>query len=216
MQRHCCCCFLLPFDLILKDDNYRSNFKLTSITKRNTSDLGKVVCSVSTEKIETETETVTINLWINDFASRPETRGKNLQTSSIKAFVYDWTLLVYPKGNTNSPNDEEYVSCFVKCVMGDNDNAVTAKYTIRCKDKAIQFKSVFDSDNQSWGRPYHLKRTDVLKRYLDRDGSLLIEIVILSVDENEVVWYPQLNDMPNDLLIRLYRSSFAEGKDGED
>jgi speckle-type POZ protein len=75
---------------------------------------------------------------------------------------------------------------------------------------------LFGSDTSCWGYKDYPKRTDVLENYLDRDGSLLIEVEILNAVETEVVWYPQLNNMPNDVLVRLYDSSFAEGKDGED
>lgn len=124
--------------------------------------------------------------------------------------------MVYPRGGCSSPNDEEYVSCYLKRIMGDNDEAVTANYIIRCKDKTRQSKSVFRI-GQKGGRGHadYLKRTDALERYLDTDGSILIEVDILNVEN--VVWYPQLHEMPNDTLIQLYRSTLGEdGEDGED
>jgi hypothetical protein len=90
--------------------------------------------------------------------------------------------------------------------MGDNDEAVAAKYSIRCKH--ICYSSgirAFDNTGLSWGFLEFLTLTNTLQKYLHEYGTLMIEVDIqITVDKD--VWYPKL-DIPNLSLSQLYESS---------
>jgi hypothetical protein len=95
-------------------------------------------------------------------------------------------LNVYPRGDRDS---SEYVSCYLKRILGDNDEAVTAKFSTRCRDichsGGIQ---VFDYTNASWDFRNYCERKKVIERNPDEDGTLVIEVDIqIAVDKD--VWY---------------------------
>ena len=59
------------------------------------------------------------SLCINDFASLGTTYS--LQTPFIKALGYIWNLKLSPRGDSNPPDDQEYVSYYLEGVMGTNN-----------------------------------------------------------------------------------------------
>jgi hypothetical protein len=181
---------------------------MSTLNEKRKRVVGSVSVGPSPKRLKEEIQTMIFR--INDFANRVEKRGEVVITPAIRAFNCDWKLRVFPRGCHGSSENDEYVSCYLKRVMGDNDEAVTANYSLCCKDKRnlVDGIRVFDNVTPSWGHIDYLKRTDALERYLDEDGTLVIEVdvqIAVGKVENEV-WYPKL-DIPNVTLSQLYHSS---------
>ena len=183
---------------------------MSTLNEKRKRVVGSVSVGPSPKRLKEEIQTMIFR--IHDFANRVEKRGEVVITPAIRAFNCDWKLRVFPRGCHGSSENDEYVSCYLKRVVGDNDEAVTAyaNFSFCCKDKRYcdKFIRVFDNVNPSWGHIDYLKRTDALERYLDEDGTLVIEVdVQIAVDkEKNDVWYPKL-DIPNITLTQLYHSS---------
>jgi hypothetical protein len=182
---------------------------MPSLDEKRKRVVGSVSVGPSPKRLKEQIQTMVFR--INDFANRVETRGEEVITPTIRAFDCDWNLMVYPRGDEDSSADEEYISCFLNCVMGHNDEAVAAKLNFRCKNKCNSDKiCVYDRKNLGKGFRNYLTRKEVLEYYLDEDGTLVIEVDIqIAVDKESEVWYPRL-DIPNVTLTQLYRSSFED------
>ncbi|OEU17934.1 hypothetical protein FRACYDRAFT_238364 [Fragilariopsis cylindrus CCMP1102] len=158
-------------------------------------------------------EIQTMEFRINDFANHNQVRGKPIKTPSIRAYGHDWILRVFPRGSPSSREDFEYVSCFLLYV-GDNDvdDEPSTMLSFRCKDtkRATDELHVFckdcnNGDKRLWGYQNFLKRTDVLENYLDKDGTLVIEVDIQIAEERKNIWYPDpLQEEPS--LVKLYHT----------
>jgi hypothetical protein len=158
-------------------------------------------------------EIQTMEFRVNDFANHNQVRGKPVETPSIRAYGHDWILRVFPRGSPSSREDIEYVSCFLLYDVGDNDvDEPSTMLSFRCKDtkRATDELHVFckncnNGDKRLWGYQNFLKRTDVLEKYLDKDGTLVIEVDIQIAEERKNVWYPDpLQEEPS--LVKLYRT----------
>ena len=158
-------------------------------------------------------EIQTMEFRVNDFANHNQVRGKPIKTPSIRAYGHDWILRVFPRGSPSSREDFEYVSCFLLYV-GDNDvdDEPSTMLSFRCKDtkRATDELHVFckdcnNGDKRLWGYQNFLKRTDVLENYLDKDGTLVIEVDIQIAEERKNIWYPDpLQEEPS--LVKLYHT----------
>jgi hypothetical protein len=160
-------------------------------------------------------EIQTMEFRVNDFANHNQVRGRPVETPSIRAYGHDWILRVFPRGSPSSREDIEYVSCFLLYVGDDNDvddDEPSTMLSFRCKDtkRATDQLHVFckncnNGDKRLWGYQNFLKRTDVLEKYLDKDGTLVIEVDIQIAEERKNVWYPDpLQEEPS--LVKLYRT----------
>jgi len=97
---------------------------MSTLNEKRKRVVGSVSVGPSPKRLKEEIQTMIFR--INDFANRVEKRGEYVITPVIRAFNCDWKLKIYPRGSQVSSEDDEYVSCYLKRVVGDNDEAVTA------------------------------------------------------------------------------------------
>ena len=130
----------------------------------------------------------TFRLTFHNFNGMKHARGEYLSPPPFEAYGYLWKFRLYPKGNQQSDNDTEVVSCFLECMEDDKDvPAPSARMTFRCKEYKKSFATCVYRINMMRGVNNYLKRGDVLEHYLEEDGSLIIEVdVRITVDSKRV------------------------------
>ena len=178
--------------------------------------VGCVSMGTPPKRLRNEIQTVVFR--IHDFASFHEERDTYFVTPSITAFGYDWKLELYPRGSNQSSKDIEQVSCFLLLVEEDDaTESVAAKFSIRCKKDVVKQGNIYifskEQNTMSWGWNNFLTRDDLLSKYVDDNGTLVLEVDIqLAVDQKTEydIWYPTNLDIPNASLTKLYRSSTTE------
>jgi hypothetical protein len=142
---------------------------------------------------------------VHDFANRTEKRDESFVTPILKAHGHPWNLQIYPRGDSRTPTNPEYVSCFL-LFKGDKNQGPFVKFTFRCKGSPIQTASANFTDRKTkdgWGYTEFARRDDVLANYIDENGTLTIEVDMqIAVD---TVWYPK-EVKQQETLIDLYHS----------
>ena len=108
----------------------------------------------------------------------------------LEAFGYLWELRFFPKGIIESDIDTEYISVYLNYV-GDKKYTPSAEFTFRCKEKEDCIATCFFSKEEMFGEENYLKRADVLQRFLEDDGSLIIEVDLWITVDSKLVWYPK-------------------------
>ena len=148
----------------------------------------------------------TIKFVVHGFRDRTEKRAEEIVLSALQAHGYRWRLTVCPRGDTTSPSDTEYVSCFLE-YAGDTKYEPTVKFALRCKkfEQKSYTASVF-VNGKLYGTPQFLDREDVLSNYLEADGSLVIEVDIQIAAESKLLWYPDKLQR-EESLTQLYRNA---------
>ena len=132
---------------------------------------------------------------IHNFASLEEASNECILTTTIQAHGYPWNLQICPRGHRISSKDAEYISIFL-LYAGDSEEKPAATFSFRCnayKQMTTEIHT-FEGTNQHWGCADYLKRKDVLEKYLDEDGTLVIDVDIqIAVEKEDAwkdVWYP--------------------------
>ena len=131
----------------------------------------------------------TLQFVFHNFEGMKHERGECASPPPLEAFGYLWGLGFYPRGGSDA--DTEYISCFLKYVVSDKYTPPSAEFTFRCKEHENPFATCFFSNDCGQGGHNYLKREDVLERYLENDGSLIIEVDIRITLDSERVWYPK-------------------------
>ena len=167
---------------------------------------GDVSLGRSPRKLKKEIQTMKFR--VHDFANLRENRGVFLLTPTIRLYGYNWRLKLYPKGDASSSKETEYLSCFLDRVRrGNNDEGPFAKFTFMCNENKCRSSAIEDfTKGRGWKN--YLTRKDVLEKYLDEDGTLVISVDLqLAVDKkDEDVWYPE--PLQEELsLVQLYHNS---------
>jgi len=173
--------------------------------------VGSVSVGCTPKRLKEEVQTMIFKF--HDFVNLE--RDEEIISPSVRGFGYEWSLGLYPGGDENSSETIEYISCYIN---HDVEGTVFAACNFRCKGGSATFPEIhpFTSDG-GHGFPDLLQRKEVLQRYLDEDGTLVIEVDIqIAVDkENDDIWYPKLN-IPNDMLTQIYHSSFNDDTNTSD
>ena len=150
-------------------------------------------------------ETETIKFTIHDFKGQKEYR---IESPIVRAHGHDWSVMFY----RNDPDDPEDVDmeCYLFLIPRSDDDEVTASLNFRCKDiRWREEQCKFDRHSRDYGSAYFLDR-DHLDKYLEDDGSLVIECDI-EVDRPRS-WYTD-KFQPQSLLADLYQAASPETSD---
>ena len=145
----------------------------------------------------------------HNFASLENARLEDILTPAIQAHGYPWKLRIYPRGCIYSSEHVECVSVYLR-YAGDSEAKPAAKFSIRCNAYKQTISRICTFDRKECnGWTDYLERNDVLEKYLDEDGTLVIDVDLqIAVEKEDAwkdVWYPALS-IPNDMLTQLYES----------
>lgn len=133
---------------------------------------------------------------IHGFPDREEQRDESFDTSPVKAHGHQWQLEMYPRGHESSSKEVEHVTLYLV------SNA-TVKATFSLGHREDDIPCTFHKDTKSWGYRDFCKREDFLRRYVNSDGTAMIEVVIDVFVPRQKVWYPELQQ--NDgFLAKMY------------
>ena len=147
----------------------------------------------------------TMKFVVHGFKDRTEQRGQYITLPALQAHGYPWELNCFPRGDSNSSSDAEYVFCFL-IYVGDSKYKPAAKFGIRCKEFRRSYRSIIFENNVGYGLEDCLNREDVLTNFLEEDGSLVIEVDIRIAAESKLVWYPK-NLQREESWTQLYRDA---------
>ena len=133
----------------------------------------------------------TLRFVFHNFKGMKQKRGECASPPPLEAFGYLWCLSLYPKGHKDASTDTEYISVYLMYV-GDKKYTPSAKFTFRCKERAEYFATTSFTTKTMCGQPNYLKRKAVLLRnFLEKDGSLIIEVDLRITLDSKRVWYPK-------------------------
>jgi len=161
------------------------------------------------------TKIETVKVTIYDFKERKEKFDKGLGSPILKAHGYNWTIEVFPRGSvvhqTTSKHDRDSLS--LRLHLHDRDDvSVTCRTTFRCKGTERTCGAKVVSKGKGIICESFLSREDALEKYLEDDGSLVIESDIQIAAEDKRVWYPN-KLIRQDILVELYQNASSECSD---
>lgn len=151
------------------------------------------------------TDIQTVMFVIFDFKSREEGRAELIESPMLKAHGYEWSIKIYPRGDSRSSIEREFISCYLSLRQQVD---LSAGFTFRCKKFEVSYLSSslrFGGSQKDWGTHDFLDREIVCQSKLEGDGSLVIEIDIQIDAVHKHIWYPK--KLQNDIWIELYTSS---------
>ena len=155
----------------------------------------------------------TVIFQIFNFEALLEERDKYITTEKVVACGHLWYLRMYPRGDSESNADKEYVSIYL-CYGGENNpsNPVIAKAKIKTKTTNRKFpvqkfsKKNTATTEHSWGWSDFATRDKIIKNDCDDAGMLKITVAIEVAVEKRNTWYPRL--IPSDIIrTKLYNST---------
>ena len=146
-----------------------------------------------------------IQFHIHDFANRNQKRGKCICTDNIRVQGYLWSLVIYPRGHSESKTDAEYVSFYLRCEVENSiSNPVVAMTDIRTKTKSTTLGKVSYSKGSYRGWHNFSKRQDIIQNDCTQEGTLTVTVELEIATEKNAVWFPR--QLTCDNYDQLYRS----------
>ena len=149
----------------------------------------------------------TIRTQFHDFADLPSERYDCTESPVLQCHGLEWQIQLYPGGDTESSEDDVFISLRLWCKSCTNTNKIKAKFNIRVPSAGRvvdgAFHKFFKKD-VAWGFNEYAKREDVLKpsnNYLP-DGNLTVEVDIQVMLDKPPVWTPT-NTISADMLAFL-------------
>ena len=136
-----------------------------------------------------------------DFADLMEQRGQWVDSSTMKAHGLSWKLRIYPRGDSNSNLSAIFVSCYLVCVDVEQGQTKEVKTKFQFESSSGQHQKTWSSGEQTFTKLLHTRgwpdfflRNDSLSQFLDKEGTLEIDIHIQVYLDKKFgqVWYPKL------------------------
>jgi speckle-type POZ protein len=150
----------------------------------------------------------TMYFHLHNFANLEQKRGECINTDTIKAHGHLWKLQIYPRGDTESKTDVEYISLDLM-YAGENTKTdpVLAKAMFRMKTTNRQLEKDKYYKENAWGLCHFAKREDIITNDCNDAGTLTITVVLEVATEKKSVWFPQLNYCDNIIGTQLFSST---------
>ena len=150
----------------------------------------------------------TMYFHLHNFANLKQKRGECINTDTIKAHGHLWKLQIYPRGDTESKTDVEYISLDLM-YAGENTKTdpVLAKAMFRTKTTNRQLEKDKYYKENAWELCHFTKRGDILTNDCNDAGTLTITVVLEVATEKKSVWFPQLNYCDNIIGTQLFSST---------
>ncbi len=170
--------------------------------------------SVGEPPMEMLQDVETLKFVIYNFKDRPENRGKRVESPTMKAHGYEWSIWVYPRGCEESSAGTKYISFFLALKQKNQQNIVARfSFFLRNSENIGELgpPRVF-STKTCWGHKDAVERDRILYSNLESDGSLIIECNIQIAVENRRVWYPK-ELRQQDIWVDLYEDGCSESSD---
>ena len=164
----------------------------------------------------------TIRAVFHNFADLPSERGDETDSPVLKCHGLEWQLELYPGGDTESSEENVFVSLYLSCMSCSITNKIRAKRRIRIPSAGtakggkrfdIYSRSTSKNEYPIWGFKDYAKRENVLdasNNYL-LDGNLTVEVDIQVMLDEPSTWTPT-NTVCSDML-KLLDSADAEAAD---
>ncbi len=158
----------------------------------------------------------TMTFMIHGFSESDKTRGQFYLSPAVQAHGYSWRLQLYPRGNDHSDETSEHLSCFLHYFASPRDQQapfaqaeyVCGAYTMETQlcDYAIEK----GKRSCCWGFEDFVQRDQVIRNYLNKDGTLCLKVNLHVAVDRRAVWYPPtMRQEPT--LLQLYHSSEETG-----
>eukprot|EP00548_Thalassiothrix_antarctica_P016660 CAMPEP_0194197024 /NCGR_PEP_ID=MMETSP0154-20130528/76978_1 /TAXON_ID=1049557 /ORGANISM="Thalassiothrix antarctica, Strain L6-D1" /LENGTH=437 /DNA_ID=CAMNT_0038921665 /DNA_START=777 /DNA_END=2090 /DNA_ORIENTATION=- len=166
---------------------------------------------------------VTLRFQIRKFGQRKEERGENFYKRTLVGLDHPWRLMIFPRGNSDSSTDIEYVSIHLLHHTGCNNKCqtVVAEATIRTRTKRKEISIRRFHHNRASGFSHFSKRDDILSEDCDENGTLTIEVDIKVATEKKSIQYLEPKNSDN-IGAKLYNSTetadvmFTVGSNGKE
>ena len=157
----------------------------------------------------------TIRAVFHNFEELPSERGHQTESKVLKCHGLEWQIQLFPGGDSNSSEEDVFVSIFLSSMSCTSTNKIRAKYRIRVPsagrsagNKKFDIFSPEDSndvanESQDWGHDI-VKRNVVLKASNNClvDKKLTVEVDIQVVLDKPPTWTPT-NTISADMLKLL-------------
>ena len=168
---------------------------------------------------QVESEWKTIRAVFHNFASLPSKRGDVTRSPVLECHGFKWKVVIIPGGDTNSKEDEVYLSIFLKALSCSSTKKIKAKSIFRIPSagtsKGGGTWDIFGANEfQMWGQRDYKLRSLVLKpsnNFLV-GGNLTVEVDIQVMLDKLPTWTPT-NTVCSDMLKLLESADADENAD---
>jgi len=125
----------------------------------------------------------------------------------------EWCIRLHPvRDKLSDSHNKDFVSLFLYHRRHVADK-LTVCYAARCKAlRWVTRSHACTTKGKGFGWSNFLRRDDVLQRYLEEDGSLVIECDVRIGETQRLVWYPEKLQLQS-ILVDLYDDASSETSD---